>query len=121
MQENKDVQSISFKERLVQIYEDLDNLNLEEAQKEIDEIKSNLQILIEACKTAEDEKDKILINELIENKTIYKPLQKCNKSGKPNIIQKPKEEKENTPRKDWIIISVLLAIIIALGVCIAAL
>lgn len=118
MQENKEIKEISFKDRLIQIYTELDNIKIDEVQNEINEIKSNLHVLIEDCKKAEEEKEKILFDELLENKSNYHPLQKCYKTEKPIIIQKPKEEKELSTRKDWLFIGILLAIIAALCVCI---
>lgn len=108
----------SYKETLISIYKDLDELQIEKVQDDIDKIKEEISELIAKCDESESEKEEILINDFIKDDTEYKPIQSRTKEGKGEIIEEgKKDEFTKASLKDFVVLGCLIAAIIAAAAC----
>lgn len=113
--ENEVKKEITFKERLIQIYNDLDELDVEAAQEEINKLKDELDVLIKNCDEASVEKDEKIMQDLIEQQSMSKSVAMYHTKVKPTIISTAVEEKDKKEFvKNAIIIALLTLTCIAL-------
>lgn len=108
---------VSYKDKLVQIYKDLDSVNIEEVQSEIDSLKKEIEVLIKQCDESNAEKEKILINDVINENFDYKPIQEIRKEAAPIIIEKGNGDKKALVRDIiTLVLLIVAALLITLGV-----
>lgn len=110
---------ISFKNRLVQIYTELDKVDIKEIQVEIDELKKEVNDLILQCQEAEEAKEKVLTANEIKKDSVYQPIPPGESVTKPIIVKLGKDDKETSTVKDIITIGALLSVILVATICIA--
>ncbi len=113
-----ETKEITFKDRLIQIYNDLDELNIETVQEEIDKIKEELDIVIKSCDEANAEKDEKIMQDLVEHNSMEKSIALYHARTKPTIIEYAKEDKDKRALiKNIVISACLLLICVALLIC----
>ncbi len=108
----------SYKETLISIYKDLDELQIEEVQEGINKIKDEISELISKCDESESEKEKILINDFIKDDTNYNPIQPRTKELKGEILEQGKDEEfPKASLKDLGVLGILILALIGAVIC----
>ncbi len=110
-----EVQEVSFKDRILNIYKELDSLDIDEIKDEIDKIKKEVECLIKLCDESSRIKDEILINDAEKQQNRPIPIAMRTKNHKSGTIVEPARYESNVPViKNIITIGLLIGFICCL-------
>lgn len=102
---------MTFKERILKIYDDLNNIDIDSLNDEINELKKELETIIKKCDESDKEKEMTLLSE-IEQESIHVPIPVRHKENVPcKVIEPPSLREEKLTLKDFLSFAFLTVII----------